>query len=202
MIRHDDRSRAPRWALILTPPGQRKSDEVFTVAAALAGRGLRLAGFAQQRRPDAPRRYMLCGLGSDDVPVPIARRGGTPGPEEEPFCGCVFIPDAFATARTWLARDLPACDVAVLDEISRLEVTGGGHAEAVAEALARAPLTVLSVRANHLSALMDRFELPEPLAVLEQGDPPEAFLAAIVDLFPAASMFVARGVAPSLTETR
>lgn len=171
-----------RWALILTPPGQRKTGEVFTVAAALADRGLRVAGFAQERLPDGGKRYQLRCLGaSAEPPVPIVRRGVAPGDGEQPFCNCVFRPDAFVTGRAWLARDLPACDVAVLDEISRLEATGGGHADAVTAALGAAPLTVLSIRADRLSALMERFGLGEPLAVLEQGDAPTAFIDAVLD---------------------
>jgi len=170
----------PSWALILTPPGERKRDEVLVVAAALRERGLRTAGFAQRRLAEGSKKYELRSLGQEAPPVPIVRRGSTPGPDEEPFCSCVFRPDAFATGRTWLASDLPGCDVAVLDEISRLEAAGGGHAGAVTEALGQAPVTVLSVRADRLAALVERFGLGDPLAVLEQGEPTAPFVEAVV----------------------
>jgi nucleoside-triphosphatase THEP1 len=172
---------AGAWALIVCPPGQPKTTAAFDVAAALAARGLRVAGFAQRRLPDAPRRYELCCLAADEPPVPLGRRGGTPGPGEEPFCNCVFKPDAFVEARAWLARDLPGCDVVVIDELSRMEATGGGHTKAALVAVARAPLTVLSIRGDRLSAVMDRLSLGDPVAVLEQGDALEPFVAAVAD---------------------
>ncbi len=171
----------PRWALVVIPPAQRKRDEAFTIARALRDHGLRVGGFAQRRAARGGRAYEVVSLGVEAPPVPIARRGVAPGPGEEPFCNCAFRPDAFATARGWLDEALSACDVVVLDEVSRLEATGGGHAAAVSLALARAPLTVLSVRADRLSPLMERFGLADPCAVLEQGDPPAAFVAAILD---------------------
>ncbi len=194
--------RRPRWALILTPPDHRKTDQVVTVAELLTSRGVRVAGFAQRRRLDATRHYELHCLTVDEAPVPIARRGGQAGPGDQPFCNCVFRSDAFAIARAWLARDLPDCDVAVIDEVSRLEASGGGHAIAVAEALARAPLTVLSIRADRLAVLMDRFGLDEPVAVLESDDSPLPFVDAVVDCFRVAPTLAAHVyLPPSLTET-
>lgn len=172
-------TRAP-WALVSTPPREPKTARVRRIVDELGARGLRVAGFVQQRLPDAPRSYELVRLGADDR-APVARRGTTPGPEEEPFCNCVFRPDGFTAARAWLDADLPDGDVVVLDEISRLEATGGGHAAAVEAALARAPVVVLSVRADRLAALMERFGLPEPIATVEADDDVPALVAAVAE---------------------
>lgn len=172
----------PTWALVLTPPGQRKADELFGVASALVTAGLRVAGFAQLRAPEGGCIYELHCLGGSEAPVSIGRRGRTPGPGEELFCNCVFRPDAFATARRWLERDVAGCDVAIIDELSKLEATGGGHVAAVEVALHRAPLTLLSIRADLLASFMERFDLPEPVASLERGDPSIAFVRALIDV--------------------
>lgn len=169
------------WALLLTPPGQRKHDEVFVIAAALADAGARVAGFAQRRAAEGGCIYELHCLGRDEPAVSIGRRGRSPGPGEELFCNCVFRPDAFAAARRWLERDLPGCDVAIIDELSKLESTGAGHVASVSLAVRQAPLTLLSIRADLLAAFMERFELGEPLAVLDRGAPPDGFVAALLD---------------------
>ncbi len=170
------------WALFLTHPGQQKSDEVFRLAAALSGSGLRVAGFAQRRADGGGCGYELVSLGRTEPSLAVGRRGRTPGPGDEAFCNCVFRPDAFITARGWLERDLAGADVAIIDELSRLESTGGGHVPAVSLALRQAPLTVLSVRADLLSTFMERFELGEPFAVIERGDPLGGFAAALCGL--------------------
>ncbi|MBZ0235114.1 MAG: DUF2478 domain-containing protein [Deltaproteobacteria bacterium] len=190
-------SPSPSWALLLTPPGQRKSDEVFAIASALTAAGRRVAGFAQLRAPEGGCIYELHCLGRAEPAVSIGRRGRTPGPGEELFCNCVFRPDAFVTARGWLERDLPGCDVAIIDELSKLETTGGGHVAAVPLVLARAPLTLLSIRADLLATFMERFELPEPMAMLSRGDPPQRFVAALIDhLRASATDLGARSISP------
>lgn len=172
---------SPPWALLLTPRDQRKHDEIFTIASALVAAGRRIAGFAQRRAPEGGCIYELHCLGHAEPAVSIGRRGHTPGPGEELFCNCVFRPDAFVTARGWLERDLPGCDLALIDELSKYEATGGGHVPAVSLALARAPLTLLSIRADLLATFVERFELGEPIAMIERGDAPEGFVAAVLD---------------------
>lgn len=171
---------SPTWALLLTAPGQPKADEVFTVAAALTARGATVAGFAQARAPEGGCLYELHCLGRPEASVSMGRRGRVPGPGEELFCNCVFRPDAFATARGWLARDLPGRDVAIIDELSKLEATGGGHVDAAALALAAAPVSLLSIRRDLLATFMERFALGEPCAVLDRGAPIDDFVAAVV----------------------
>jgi hypothetical protein len=177
----------PEWALLLTPPGRPKLDEVFTIAAALVRVGRRIAGFAQTRSPDGGCVYDLHCLARVEPPVPIGRRGRNAGPGEELFCNCVFKPDAFVAARRWLERDLPGCDVAIIDELSKLEATGAGHVPSVELALRSAPLTLLSIRADLLASFMERFDLPEPIAVLQRGAPAEDFVRALIDHLRAAT---------------
>jgi hypothetical protein len=171
----------PDWALILTPPGQRKLDEVFGIAAWLQSAGLRVAGFVQARSPEGGCVYDLFRLGRVEPPVAIGRRGRNAGPGEELFCNCVFRPDAFIAAYRWLEHDLPGCDVAIIDELGKYESTGAGHVPSVELALRHAPLTVLSIRADLLATFMERFDLPEPIAVLQRGDPSEGFVGAVLD---------------------
>lgn len=171
----------PDWALLLTPPGQPKLDEVFRIAASLAGAGRRIAGFAQARSPEGGCVYDLHCLARVEPPVAIGRRGRNPGPGEALFCNCVFRPDAFVAAQRWLERDLPGCDVAIIDELSKLEATGAGHVPSVELALRRAPLTLLSIRADLLASFMERFDLAEPISVLQRGAPADVFVRTLID---------------------
>jgi len=166
---------APRWALVSLPPGARPGDGIAALVDALAGRGLRLAGFRQSRDlAGGRRRYLLHRVGATDR-AELGRRGGGAGTGEHEFCNCVFRDDAFPTAHAWLAADAPGADLVVLDELSRLEATGGGHAPAIALALASPAVSLLSVRADRLAALMERFGLDQPLAAFDAGTDPGWF---------------------------
>jgi nucleoside-triphosphatase THEP1 len=172
-----------RWALVTGSKGADKSATLRRVAAQLEARGVPVAGFFQESIEEGGARtgHSLRRLGHDEA-LPVVRRGSGPrGPNEESFCQIVFDHDAFAAARRWLTEDAPGAQALLLDEISKLEVAGKGHHDAVAEALGKGCLTVLSVRADQLFYVIERFGLDEPVASLEAGDEAaeEAFVEAL-----------------------
>lgn len=170
-----------RWALISGTKGTGKSRTTTRLAAALGARGIAVAGFAQEAiEVDGERQgYRLRRLGNDDERV-VARRSSTPrGPHEEAFCSFVFDNAAFDGARAWLEADAPAADVLLLDEVSKLEIAGKGHHDAVVAALGSGKLVVLSVQAAQLFGVLERFALGEPVASLETGEDEDAFVEAV-----------------------
>jgi nucleoside-triphosphatase THEP1 len=172
-----------RWALVVGSKGTSKSATLRRVAAQLEARGVPVAGFFQEgiEEEGAHVGHRLRRLGHDAT-LAICRRGSEPrGPNEEGFCQIVFDNDAFAAARDWLAEDAPRARALLLDEISKLEVAGKGHHDAVVAALGEGRLTVLAVRADQLFYVIERFGLDEPVATLDAGDAAaeEAFVEAL-----------------------
>ncbi len=156
-----------RWALVTRPhPGP--ASQAASLAAALASRGLDVRGFVQQPGEDGAQE--LVRLGADER-VSLALRGAKERPGLEPFCGFSFATAAFERARAWVASDVGRCDVLVLDEVSKLEVAGRGHHDALRLALEAASpegaLVVACVRADQLGAMLERFSPGEPLLALE-----------------------------------
>ena len=88
-------------------------------------------------------------------------------PSEALFCGRVFDLDTFRRARHWLEDDAAGAEVVVIDDVSKLEVSGSGHFDAVGDAMARSKVVVLSIRGDQLFAALERFALAEPVAVLD-----------------------------------
>jgi nucleoside-triphosphatase THEP1 len=157
------------------------------IAAGLAARGVPVAGFVREPIVEEGERvgHRLQRLGHEDR-APVTRRGGTAhGPHEEVFCGFVFDHQACAAAKGWLGRDVMDAEVVVIDEVSKLEVAGRGHHDAIVEAIHSDRLVVLSVRADQLFFAMERFSLEEPVASLdlaegEELDPAPAFVDALL----------------------
>jgi len=172
------------WALILGGKGTGRSTTAHRVAARLEERGVSVAGFVQEGiEEDGDRVGHRLRRLARDASLVVAKRGASArGPNEESFCGFVFDNDAFAAARRWVEEDAPHARALVLDEVSKLEVAGKGHHDAVAAALAGGGLTVLGVRADQLFYVMERFGLDEPVASLEPGDADDedAFIEALV----------------------
>jgi nucleoside-triphosphatase THEP1 len=96
---------------------------------------------------------------------PTASRAGS----EEEYCSYLFDAAAFATARGWIEEAATTAQVVIVDEVSKLEVAGRGHHDAVRSALAGRALPLLGVRGDQLFGVMERFGLPEPLAAAETG---------------------------------
>jgi len=157
------------------------------VAKALVARNVRVSGFVQEPVVENDERigHRLRRLNRDER-VPVARRGGEPRSDhEESFCGYVFDRVAFDAAKRWLNEDLAACEVVVIDEVSKLEVAGRGHHDALVQALDSGKLVVMSVRADQLFFAVERFALEEPVAVLDvtessEADPIPAFVDEIL----------------------
>jgi nucleoside-triphosphatase THEP1 len=171
-----------RWALLSGPRGSGKSTTARRVADALAARDVPVAGFVQEAIDDEEGRagYLLRRLGGDEARTVARRDSAARRPAEEAFCSFVFDADAFAAARGWLA-EAAAARVLIIDEVSKLEIAGRGHHDAIAEALGGDRLVLLAVRADQLFGVMERFGLDEPVAALETADPDgfEAFVASV-----------------------
>lgn len=180
------------WAALLGEKGSGKSAVAAEIIDTLERAGLRVRGFLQHTDTDERGRqgFAIVRLGSADR-VALAREGLPERPGTEAFCSFTFHTDAFARARAWLEADAPGADVLVVDEASKLEAAGRGHAGAIAAALGAPALTLLCVRADQLFGIMERFALDEPQAQLEVPCEPAARAA-----FAAAVTAVARGSAP------
>lgn len=175
--------RAKRWALVTGAKGQ--PSRMGAVVEALTAAGLRLAGFLQERHgAGGEGRHTLLRLGGQGTPKrhALARESATADQGELAFCSYAFSADAFALARQWVEEDLPRAEVVVIDGVSKLEAGGGGHALALAHALASDRLVVLRVREDQLFAVVERFALDDAVASLNDESPGAlgAFVEAVV----------------------
>jgi nucleoside-triphosphatase THEP1 len=177
-----------RWALLSGPRGTGKSSRAARIARELEGRGLTVGGVVQEaierdgaRVGYVARRVGAAARGAGAADEVVLARKGAPdaGGADVAFCSFVFDSDAFARAREWVALAARDADVVVVDEISKLEVAGQGHHDAVRDALGGRALPLLVVRADQLFGVVERFELDEPVAVLESVD--DDALASFVD---------------------
>lgn len=160
-----------RWALISGEKGHNKSALALELVERLKAEGVRAAGFVQLRHYDesGEKGYQLLRLATGERLV-LARGGVAPrDASQEAFCSYAFDNDAFARAHRWLQEDLPAAPLVVLDDISKLEVQGKGHAAALASALAQPDKVVLvCARASQLFYVVENFGLgDEPVDALE-----------------------------------
>jgi nucleoside-triphosphatase THEP1 len=177
-----------RWALIVGDKGAGKSTTATRVVNMLAARGIAVGGVIQEAVHEDGERvaYRACHVGHENHGVIVAHRGAPPkGLNAEAmheFCSFVFDDDAFATAGSWVRQAVSACDVVIVDEVSKLEVSGGGHHNAIRDALTGRALVILVVRSHQLFAVVDKFGLDDAVADLEVGDDGalETFVGAIV----------------------
>lgn len=185
-----------RWALISGAKGTRKSETATRLAELLGARGLTVGGVVQQSTHESDDRvlYRARRLGEPPLVIPLARRGSPPeGARPEAactFCSFVFDRDAFTEAGGWIREAAAHADVVVIDEVSKLEVSRGGHHDAIAAALGERALVVLVVRADQLFAVVERFELEDAVATLELGD--DADVEGFADVVAAAARDEAR----------
>ncbi len=178
-----------RWALLVGAKGAGKSTVAQRIAARLADRGLRVGGVVQEAVHEEGERvaYRARHVGHEDQGgLLLARRGAPPAGAREgalcDFCSFVFDGDAFAAAAGWVREDSAACDVVLVDEVSKLEASGGGHHDAIRDALGGRAIVVLVARADQLFALVERFGLGDALATLDAGEDTsdDAFVEALV----------------------
>lgn len=174
-----------RWALVVGDPRTGKTSLVRVAVEHLAAHGLRVAGVVQEaiEREGERVAYEAVRLTHGADRVVVARRGAADA--GEPICSYAFDDAAFMEVAAWLEHDATDADVIVVDEVSKVEWRGRGHAAAIGTALrGRAPV-VLAVRASELSNVIERFGLGEPIATLRTADAAvsdDARAAAVRDL--------------------
>ena len=159
-----------RWALVSGEKGHNKADFTLGVVEELRAAGLKVAGFVQRRRYDADQKgYDLLRLASGERIV--LAQGGVAARQvsQEAFCSFAFRNDAFEQAFGWLRQDAEGAQVLVLDDVSKLEVQGKGHAAALGWALAQpGKVVLLCARASQLFYVVESFGLEsDPVAAVE-----------------------------------
>jgi len=175
-----------RWALLVGGKGTGQSSRAARVAAQLASRGVVVGGVVQDAtEDDGARTYLARHVGGSESVV-VARKGAPPkGARPDAlreFCSFVFDTDAFAQARAWIRDDSRTADVVVVDEVSKLEVSHGGHHDAILDARAGTAIVLLVVRGDQLFSVVERFALDdEPVATLDTVDD-AAFARFVEDL--------------------
>ncbi|MCC6215711.1 MAG: DUF2478 domain-containing protein [Polyangiaceae bacterium] len=178
------------WALISGGRSTGKSGTASRVAAALAARGVRVGGVIQDAVEEGGERvgYVATRVDAPATRLTLARRGappeGTRSGAVHTVCSFAFDGDAFAAVRGWLRDGAGRHEVVIVDEVSKLEVSGEGHHAAIEDALGGDALVVLVVRADHLFAVVERYRLEDAVATLDAGD--DAGLPAFVDAVAAA----------------
>lgn len=183
-----------RWAVITYDSAVNRAAEVQALAGQLRARGLSVAGFVQEKRVGAEGQasFELQRLGRDERHPMGAAAGGEKKPAAEGECTFSFSPDGFARARAWLEADAAAAQVLLLSEVSKHEVSGQGHHDALAWALGlpEKKLVVFVARANQLSYLVEKLKPQgEPVAYLELPADPglkQAFVEALAAASPVA----------------
>lgn len=166
-----------RWAIISGEDGEQNAALALELVAELRSAGVRVGGYVQRKyvAADGKKGYDLVRL-RDHETVPLAFEGAAAkGPGEETFCSLVFQQTGFDAARRWLEEDAPLSDLLVLDAISKLEVSGKGHATTL-EAALRVPdkLVLLCVRASQFVYAFERFKLADLEVVAELELPAES----------------------------
>ncbi len=153
-----------RWALISAERGYAATECALEAVGALRAAGLRVGGYHQHkwRNERGEKRYDLVHLSSGERVV-LAVDGVAPkGPGEELFCSMSMHESGFESARRWVAADAADSDVLLLDGISKLEISGKGHAATLESVLVEGgPVLLLCTRASQLSGVLERFALPD-----------------------------------------
>jgi len=147
--------------VVYGPRGAGKTSATVRLGEALTDLGIGVGGFFQRVvHDDLERRgYDLVSMHDRTNTLMLARPGGTEKPGESAVCSYSFSQDALAMGRNWLENDSKTDRVLVLDEISKLEVRGEGHASALrwALTLSNDTLLLLSVRGDQLFYVLEAF---------------------------------------------
>jgi nucleoside-triphosphatase THEP1 len=170
------------YALVIGNKDGRKSIVMREIADALAGRGVRVAGFTQRTSEQGPGRKAVEVVRlRDAASVRLACTTTDPG-SAAGVCSFAFDANAFAESRRWIEEDVAGADVIVLDGLGKLELGGGGHRATIEHALRAGPLVVLSVKEDVLVYALEALALEEPIASLATGEGSDAldgFVAAV-----------------------
>ncbi len=151
--------------LVYGARGAGKTSTTLRLADALLGRGIQVGGFFQRTTTDDldRRGYDLVRVRDRNQSLPLARPGGTEQPGTSTVCSFSFSQEAFAGGLAWLKHDAESARVLVIDEISKLEVRGEGHAQTLRWALGLddSIFLLLSVRGDQLYYVVEAFGLEE-----------------------------------------
>jgi nucleoside-triphosphatase THEP1 len=180
-----------RWALISGEKGHNKAELTLEMVARLKAGGAKVGGFVQLRHIDAQEQkgYELLRLTTGER-ITLAVGGvAAKGASQEAFCTYAFRNDAFEQARRWLQADAVGCDVLVLDDISKLEVQGKGHAASLTWALAQeGKMVLICARASQLFYVVENFALADdPVDALElpvDGAAHDRFVRSLLSCIP------------------
>lgn len=166
-----------RWAIATFGRQANRRTGAAALVSALEARGLHVGGFRQEAAPgdDAKAEVLVRIAGGDRVLL-----GASRAPAADGGCTFGFRDEAFEAGRRWLREDLPRSGVVVVHDVSKLELKGGGHAPAIAEAIAtQAPCVVLLLASGEkLSQVLEQLgpdddpaswvELPAPAEELDR----------------------------------
>lgn len=133
-------------------------------------RGVRVAGVLQEATERDGERvaYEAVRIAHPEERVVVARRG-PPATGETPICSFSFDDEAFARVAAWIAEDRAA--VIVIDEVSKAESRGRGHAAAIRHALASDATVVLCVRADELVHVLEQFGIEDVASSVDTAQP-------------------------------
>ena len=169
----DELERGTRRPIVITGPiGAGKTGLARRLAESLKERGLRVGGIVAERSME---RGETVGYTLVDLSSGKERRFASSTPPGIPV-GRFFISDeGLAFAKEALAK-AEGMDVAFLDEVGRMELSGEGHAGPLRRLLSSESLLVMTVRDSFLKLAIERFSLDRPLlfpigpaAPLERG---------------------------------
>lgn len=127
---------------VIGPPRSGKTTCMLSLADSLKRCGLIVKGVVQ---PYEDGHYLLLDLSSGEA-RPFAKRRSDGG-------GFLFEQDGWLWARTRIQDALLTADVAIVDEIGRLEEKGDGHMRAITLLNAKAKWLVLAVREDCFNAV-------------------------------------------------
>ncbi len=174
------------WALISGKDTDAIAAALSDVAARLSSAGVTVGGFVQARvvEESGRKHYDVVRLGTGERARISQER---PRPAEGSSCTQDFLDEGFNAARRWAAEDAARVEVLVIDGLNKLEAGGEGHGPTLVEALrSKAKVVLLGARDRQLSALMERFVLPEA-SLVGSLEPPldagavERFTATLVE---------------------
>lgn len=154
--------------LVYGPRGAGKTTTTLKLADALSRHGVGVGGYFQRNCVDELERrgYDLVSVQDRSRSLPLARPGGLDRPGVSTVCTFSFSQESLDTALGWLQSDACRAQALVIDEISKLEARGEGHAQALRWALAldASKLLLLSVRAELLFYVVEAFALHDRIA--------------------------------------
>lgn len=151
---YEEAQKAGKRGLIITGPIESgKTSAILALSAALKEKGILVDGIASPRLLAHGKTvgYKVQDVRSgEEYPLCSLRPPGLP------FRRFYFSPEGLAKANIILARAAKEAEVAVIDEVGPLELSGHGFAPGLSACLAAKAFLLLSVRPHLLSAFLVR----------------------------------------------